>query len=88
MKKKRSNRDATERSVLAFLKKHVVHKDGEYIFDFVLHVEYVKSTRLDISKAEFYRIVDSNGFERGKAPFDNVYRSVAWKDTRISARWK
>lgn len=89
MKKKRSNRDTIEKSVLAFLKKHLVRKDGEYIFNFVLHVEYLKSTRLDISEEEFYRIVDSNGFERGKAPpFDSMYRNVTWKDKRISARWK
>ena len=83
-----NNNDATEESVLAFLKKHVVHKKGQYIFDFVLHVEYVESTKLDISQEKFYRIVDSNGFERGKAPFDSMYRNVTWKDKRKSARWK
>lgn len=80
-----SNNGATEESILAFMKKFIVRKEGGYIPGLELYVEYLKLTKSDVSEEDFFRIVEKNDFEKGSAPFDDTYVNISWIDPSITA---
>ena len=89
MTRKQSNKDAIERSVLAFLKRYVVRKDNERIVDVELYVAYLRLTHSDVSEEDFFRIVDNQGYKKGQPPFDQAYVNISWIDkSTMAARFK